>query len=64
MRPIFQNSTIREVDITNEILYYEFSNVAEFKSVFKNLKDSNKIILYAGIHRIEAGLWIIVLKKD
>jgi hypothetical protein len=53
----------RNILLTPEIRYLEFNKIENFQKVLKEIKNGNYHILYSGIHRLEAGKWIIVIKE-
>lgn len=51
---------VKYLKLTEEINYLEFYHMSDFRIVLKKIKDSDYHILYSGIHRLEAGKWVIV----
>ena len=54
---------IKDILLTPEIRYIEFTRVDYYNTTLKQIISMGYEILYAGVHRIEAGKWIIVIKE-
>jgi hypothetical protein len=63
LKPIFEESEIKEVYITDEIRYIEFTHQAEYESCIQNFCLTKAEMLYYGEHRLEPHKWIIVIKE-
>ena len=64
LKPIFEKSLIKELYLTDEIRYIEFTNQAEFQSCMDSFFLEKLEMLYYGEHRIENNKWIIVIKEQ
>lgn len=63
LKPIFEESQIKELYLTDEIRYIEFNNQAEFQSCVSSFFLEKVEMLYYGEHRKEKDKWIIVIKE-
>lgn len=63
IKPVFEDSLIKDLYLTDEIRYIEFSHKGEFHSCVNHFRLTESEILYQGEHRIDENKWIIVLKE-
>ena len=61
LRPIFECSEIRDVNITDDIRYIEFTHEGEYQSYLNSFTLLKTNIIYSGEHRNEINKWIIVI---